>query len=88
MLDRYTNPNKPILRRVFAGEVSDPQGTTLEILETANADARYARTLADLIEGGALAGASVFWPLGQTGPSIIADVLRLTPWGRQVASDA
>lgn len=81
--ETWTTVAVPLLEQVLAGEQSDPNAATAAVLESANQDGAVNRTLAALLDGGYLAGATPHWPLGAPRPQIVADVLRLTSKGRR-----
>jgi hypothetical protein len=74
------------MEEILSGE-GDPRTTSSRIFAKVNADVATAFTLASLIEDGYVTGASAHWGLGNTRPTFVAGVLRLTPKGRRVAGD-
>lgn len=81
--ETWTTTALPLLEELVHAETGSPADTTSEFIRRCNEDSTVQRTLAALIEDGYIAGAGVFWPLGQGEPVISADVLRLTPKGRR-----
>lgn len=73
----------PTLELIASGESTDPRLATGEVLARARTDPEVALTVAALLDDGYLTGGTAHWGLGAGRPTLVVDVLRLTPKGRR-----
>lgn len=84
VLETWTTVAIPLLEKVLSGEENNSSiSVTREVFAEGRETPVIQRTVAALIEDGYIAGAGVHWPLRSQQPTIVGDVLRLTPKGRR-----